>query len=267
MRTGCSDGCPRRRARCSTTRRRVCGRCQRRQRRSPGRPSIRGGPSPGGRRRNANGSPSSSRPCGARHADVVHDVIIYGSKARGDGGRRRRRGRRRAPPSRLGPELTFEALSAFLTRTESEWRQIAREDSPLRRGIERDGFSVWYGHEAKRGKREGRIGRPIVNRAPLGAPRVGRSVGKNVATRTSRGDGWFESVTARVALRYGIVGILSRGSSPSRASPRVRRSADAAHVIPCSTRSSRARVVSPGTLVPFTSRRARRRMSLIRAGR
>lgn len=37
--------------------------------------------------------------------------------------------------------------------------------------------------------------------------------------------------------------------------------------IACSTMSSRARVVSPGMLVPSASRRARRRTSLIRAGR
>ena len=39
--------------------------------------------------------------------------------------------------------LTAEALPAILTRTESEWQQLGEEDSPLRRGIERDGFSVW----------------------------------------------------------------------------------------------------------------------------
>ena len=36
-----------------------------------------------------------------------------------------------------------EVWPSILTQTESEWRQLGEEDSPLRRGIERDGFGVW----------------------------------------------------------------------------------------------------------------------------
>ena len=91
----------------------------------------------------------------ARHAEVVQDVIVYGSKARGDwnddsdidvlvivadGAAERRKALRHLA---YDLSLTAEALPAILTRTESEWQQLGEEDSPLRRGIERDGFSVW----------------------------------------------------------------------------------------------------------------------------
>ena len=91
----------------------------------------------------------------ARHAEVVQDVIVYGSKARGDwnddsdidvlvivadGAAERRKALRHLA---YDLSLTAEALAAILTRTESEWQQLGEEDSPLRRGIERDGFSVW----------------------------------------------------------------------------------------------------------------------------
>ena len=33
--------------------------------------------------------------------------------------------------------VTADALPAILTRTESEWRQLGEEDSPMRRGIVR----------------------------------------------------------------------------------------------------------------------------------
>ena len=91
----------------------------------------------------------------ARHAEVVQDVIVYGSKVRGDwnddsdidvlvivadGAAERRKALRHLA---YDLSLTAEALPAILTRTESEWQQLGEEDSPLRRGIERDGFSVW----------------------------------------------------------------------------------------------------------------------------
>ena len=91
----------------------------------------------------------------ARHAEVVQDVIVYGSKARGDwnddsdidvlvivadGAAERRKALRHLA---YDLSLTAEALPAILTRTESEWQQLGDEDSPLRRGIDRDGFSVW----------------------------------------------------------------------------------------------------------------------------
>ena len=91
----------------------------------------------------------------ARHAEVVQDVIVYGSKARGDwnddsdidvlvivadGAAERRKALRHLA---YDLSLTAEALPAILTRTESEWQQLGEEDSPLRRGIDRDGFSVW----------------------------------------------------------------------------------------------------------------------------
>ena len=92
---------------------------------------------------------------GARHAEVVQDVIVYGSKARGDwtddsdidvlvivaDGTAERHNALFDLAYDLS--VTAEALPAILTRTESEWRQLGEEDSPLHRGIERDGFSVW----------------------------------------------------------------------------------------------------------------------------
>ena len=91
----------------------------------------------------------------ARHAEVVQDVIVYGSKACGDwndssdidllvivadGGAARREALRKLA-SRLS--ATTDALPTILTRTDSEWRQLGDADSPLRGGIERDGFSIW----------------------------------------------------------------------------------------------------------------------------
>ena len=91
----------------------------------------------------------------AGHADIVQDVLVYGSKARGDwheesdidvlvivadGAAERHDALR---------DLAFdlnkvaEVWPSILTQTESEWRQLGEEDSPLRRGIERDGFGVW----------------------------------------------------------------------------------------------------------------------------
>ena len=84
----------------------------------------------------------------ARHAEVVQDVIVYGSKACADwndnsdidvlvivadGGAARREALRKLA-SRLS--ATTDALPTILTRTESEWRQLGDADSPLRRGIE-----------------------------------------------------------------------------------------------------------------------------------
>ncbi len=57
-----------------------------------------------------------------------------------DGGAERREALRKLA-SRLS--VTTDALPTILTRTESEWRQLGDADSPLRRGIERDGFNVW----------------------------------------------------------------------------------------------------------------------------
>ena len=91
----------------------------------------------------------------ARHAEVVHNVIVYGSKARGDwnddsdidmliivadGAAERREALRHLA---YDLSVTAEALPTILPRTESEWRQLGEEDSPFRRGIECDGFSVW----------------------------------------------------------------------------------------------------------------------------
>ena len=106
-----------------------------------------------------------------RHAEVVQDVIVYGSKARGDWHDdsdidvlvivAASAAERREALSNLPYDLsvTANALPAILTRIESEWRQLGKEDSPLRRGIERGGFSVWWRKGAERGTREGRMGR------------------------------------------------------------------------------------------------------------
>lgn len=91
----------------------------------------------------------------ARHAEVVQDLMVYGLKARGDwhddsdigvlvivaDGASERDGALRH--FALDVSDMDEAWPSILTRTESEWRQLGEKDSPLRRGIERNGFSVW----------------------------------------------------------------------------------------------------------------------------
>ena len=91
----------------------------------------------------------------AKHAAAVQDVIVYGSKARGDWHEESDidvlvivgdgASEQAEALGRLGYRLcaASEALPSVLTRTETEWCRWGEEDSPLRRAIERDGFSVW----------------------------------------------------------------------------------------------------------------------------
>ena len=188
----------------------------------------------------------------ARHADVVHDVIIYGSKARGDW------------------HVTFEALPAILTRTKANGGSLP---GGTRRCVaESNATASVCGRGTKPSAASARAYR-TAHRQPCPVPTTRCTTRWSFSgARTSRRG--HRGVTAgssrsRLGSLSATVLWASCPVDPRRREPvrEFRRSADAAHVIACSTRSSRARVVSPGTLVPFTSRRARRRMSLIRAGR
>ena len=218
----------------------------------------------------------------ARHADAVHDVITCGSKARGDwhddrdidvlviavDGAAERGDALRHLAWNLN--VTFEALPAILTRTKAHGgslpgrtrRCVAESNataSVCGRGMKPSAASA-------RGVSDGpssTVPRPTTRcttRWSFSGARTSRRGHRGVTAGSMRSR--FGSISATVL--WASCPVDPRRREPVR---EFRRSADAAHVVACSTRSSRTRVVSPGTLVPFTSRRARRRMSLIRAGR
>ena len=90
----------------------------------------------------------------ARHAEAVKDVIIYGSKAKGDWNKDsdidvlliltdEREGERESVET-LAYELsvTADALPLVTTKTESEWKQLGESGAAFHRSVERDGVSV-----------------------------------------------------------------------------------------------------------------------------
>ena len=91
----------------------------------------------------------------ARHAEVVQDLIVYDLKARGDwhddsdigvlvivaDGASERDGALRHLA--LNVSDMDEAWPSILTRDRKRMAAARREGPPLRRGIERDGLSVW----------------------------------------------------------------------------------------------------------------------------
>ena len=90
----------------------------------------------------------------SRHGEALKDVLVYGSKARGDAHeesdidvllivRNEARGLKRTL-RRIGYELaaTSYAMPSILARTEEEWERLRQRRSPFRAAIERDGISV-----------------------------------------------------------------------------------------------------------------------------
>ena len=90
----------------------------------------------------------------ARFAGVVVNMVLYGSKARGDAREdsdidvllvvRDAAARLKRPLRQLAHELaaTSYALPSIMAYTEEEWAQLERVGSPFRAGVERDGVSV-----------------------------------------------------------------------------------------------------------------------------
>ena len=90
----------------------------------------------------------------SRHGAAVKDVLIYGSKARGDAHEesdidvllivRNEAGGLKRTLRRVGYELaaTSYAMPSILARTEEEWERLRQRRSPFRTAVERDGISV-----------------------------------------------------------------------------------------------------------------------------
>ena len=91
-----------------------------------------------------------------RHAASVVDIVIYGSKARGDWHEESdldvlgvlTDGTEKGEEKAINTlSYEFDTWSAVLpsvwTIRAAEWQKLAEEGSPWRRAIERDGFSVW----------------------------------------------------------------------------------------------------------------------------
>jgi uncharacterized protein len=90
----------------------------------------------------------------AMHADLLEQMIVYGSKARGDAGpesdvdvllilKNKAKGRKRELRA-VGHLLAAgtDVLSSIMVYTRREWDQLAAFDSPYRRNVEREGVPV-----------------------------------------------------------------------------------------------------------------------------
>ena len=90
----------------------------------------------------------------SRHAETVKDVVIYGSKARGDWHKDsdidvlliladEGEGERESVEN-LAYDLsvTADALPLVTTKTEGEWKQLGEAKAAFHRAVERDGVSV-----------------------------------------------------------------------------------------------------------------------------
>lgn len=90
----------------------------------------------------------------ARHAETVKDVVIYGSKARGDWNKDSdidilliladEHEDERESVENLAYDLsvTADALPLVTTKTEGEWKQLGDAGAAFHRSVERDGVSV-----------------------------------------------------------------------------------------------------------------------------
>ena len=90
----------------------------------------------------------------ARHAETVKDVVIYGSKARGDWNKDSdidilliladEHEDERESVENLAYDLsvTADALPLVTTKTEGEWKQLGEAGAAFHRSVERDGVSV-----------------------------------------------------------------------------------------------------------------------------
>jgi predicted nucleotidyltransferase len=89
-----------------------------------------------------------------QYADAIHQMVIYGSKARGDSRPdsdldvllivRNEAGALRRPLRRLGYDLAiaFNAVPSILAYTQAEWERRKQSGSPFREAVERDAVSV-----------------------------------------------------------------------------------------------------------------------------
>ena len=89
-----------------------------------------------------------------RHAEAVKDVVIYGSKARGDWNRdsdidvlliladEREGDRESVENLAYDLSVTADALPLVTTKTEGEWKQLGETGAAFHRSVERDGVSV-----------------------------------------------------------------------------------------------------------------------------
>lgn len=91
-----------------------------------------------------------------RHAETVKDVVIYGSKARGDWNKDSdsdidilliladEHEDERESVENLAYDLsvTADALPLVTTKTEGEWKQLGEAGAAFHRSVERDGVSV-----------------------------------------------------------------------------------------------------------------------------
>ena len=90
----------------------------------------------------------------SRYADWVEEMIVYGSKARGDAGPEsdldillivtNKAKARKHDLRGVGHLLaaTTDVLSSIMVYTRREWDQLGLWDSPFRRNVERDGVRV-----------------------------------------------------------------------------------------------------------------------------
>ena len=90
----------------------------------------------------------------SRYAGAVKDVVIYGSKARGDWNKDsdidvlliladEREGERESVEDlAYGLSVTADALPLVTTKTEGEWKQLGEAAAAFHRSVERDGVSV-----------------------------------------------------------------------------------------------------------------------------
>jgi hypothetical protein len=89
-----------------------------------------------------------------RYPDTIHQMVIYGSKARGDSHPdsdldvllivRNEAGALRRSLRRLGYDLAvaFNAVPSILAYTQEEWERRKQSGSPFREAVERDAVSV-----------------------------------------------------------------------------------------------------------------------------
>jgi predicted nucleotidyltransferase len=89
-----------------------------------------------------------------RYPDTIHQMVIYGSKARGDSHFesdldvllivRNDADALRRPLRRLGYDLAvaFHTVPSILAYTQAEWERRKQSRSPFREAVERDAVSV-----------------------------------------------------------------------------------------------------------------------------
>lgn len=89
-----------------------------------------------------------------RYPDTIQQMMIYGSKARGDSHAnsdldvllivRDEAGALRRPLRRLGYDLAvaFNTVPSILVYTQQEWERRRQSGSPFREAVERDAVSV-----------------------------------------------------------------------------------------------------------------------------